>query len=399
MENPRTKRIFFTTFCIFLTALVWGMGGWILYKLEYFSQFAYIDNIVATVPMALAVIFCVSGTVLVWHKHTKPTASLSVILAAVMALSAVLFPRAVRGDWWIAHDTSNLPKPYPDISVYAPFCNNEKVARLEEASSLGLQEEFPVLDGSLALYPLYSAFAEAVYAPNGQAKASVVFTDTIEAFEGLIDGERDIIFSAYASENQLKSAKDAGADLVFTPIGKEAFVFLTGKNNPVDSLTVQQIKNVYSGKTATWRTLGWAEGGNIIAFQRPEGSGSQTGLQRIMGNLPIQAPQPLPDRSLIGTNSLMQQISVEWKGVQPALGYSYRYYATSMLPNPQSKLLKINGVAPTVDNIKDGSYPFTVQFYAVTNGNPTGNTKALIDWILSPQGQELIEKTGYTPIN
>lgn len=117
-----------------------------------------------------------------------------------------------------------------------------------------------------------------------------------------------------------------------------------------------------------------------------------------MGGLPIQIPQPLPDAGLIGTNSLMKQISVEWQGVQPAIGYSYRYYATTMFANPDAKLLKVNGVEPAKGHIQNGSYPFVADFYAVTNGEPGGNTKLLIEWILSPQGQELVEKTGYTPL-
>ena len=69
-----------------------------------------------------------------------------------------------------------------------------------------------------------------------------------------------------------------------------------------------------------------------------------------------------------------------------------------MYPNPEAKLLKIDGVAPSAENIASGAYPFTVEFYAITNGAPKGNTKKLIDWILSPQGQALIEKTGYAGI-
>ena len=68
-----------------------------------------------------------------------------------------------------------------------------------------------------------------------------------------------------------------------------------------------------------------------------------------------------------------------------------------MYPNPETKLLAINGVAPTAENISNGTYPFTVNFYAVTNGAPTGNVKNLIDLILSESGQRLIEKTGYAP--
>lgn len=147
------------------------------------------------------------------------------------------------------------------------------------------------------------------------------------------------------------------------------------------------------------KTLGWADGGDIIAFQRPEGSGSQTGLQAIMGDLPIQKPQPLPSDSLFGTGSMLKQVSVEWNGAEPAIGYSYRYYAISMYPNPDTKLMKIDGIYPSSEAIRDESYPFTSDFYAVTNGEPKGNVKKLLEWILSDEGQYLIEKTGYTSIN
>ena len=146
-----------------------------------------------------------------------------------------------------------------------------------------------------------------------------------------------------------------------------------------------------------WSTLGWKEGGEIVSFRRPEGSGSQTGLQKVMRDMPIQS-RPLPDESLAGTNSLMKQMSVEWNGVQPALGYSYKFFAETMYFNPDVKILEVDGVYPSDENIVSGKYPFVFTFYAVTNGEPTGNTKTFIDWICSDQGQELVKKTGYTPI-
>ena len=60
------------------------------------------------------------------------------------------------------------------------------------------------------------------------------------------------------------------------------------------------------------------------------------------------------------------------------------------------KLLQINGVSPTVENIENGSYPLASRFYAVTRSDADENTLRLLDWILSPQGQELVEKSGYT---
>ena len=226
----------------------------------------------------------------------------------------------------------------------------------------------------------------------------MTFTDTLKAYDGIMTGERDAIFAAGASAKQKQKAAELGAELVFTPIGREAFVFVVGKDNPIDDISVKQIRNVYSGKTSRWSTLGWRDGGEIIAFQRPEGSGSQTGLQQVMGNIPIAAPRPLPDDSLIGTNSLMKQISVVYNGVMPALGYTYRFFAQTMYGNADAKILSVDGVAPTDENIKSGKYPFSVRFYIVTNGEPKGNVKRLIDFALSSQGQELVAKSGYVPI-
>lgn len=144
-----------------------------------------------------------------------------------------------------------------------------------------------------------------------------------------------------------------------------------------------------------WNTLGWKEGGRMIKFQRPEGSGSQSTLQKIMKGLPIEAPQPAPNMDIIGTNSLMKQMTVEYNGVQPALGYSYKFFATTMNPNPDTKFLSINGIAPTSENITNDSYPYVAKFFAITVGEPKGNTKKVIDWIRSPQGQYIINKTGY----
>jgi phosphate transport system substrate-binding protein len=69
-----------------------------------------------------------------------------------------------------------------------------------------------------------------------------------------------------------------------------------------------------------------------------------------------------------------------------------------MFPNPNAKILKIDGVYPSVETISGGSYPFIRDFYAVTNGEPSGNEKIFIDWILSDEGQSLIEKSGYVPL-
>lgn len=373
-----------------------------LWRYEYPQQLTQIDNLVGMIPLAFGLLFAGCICALLWIPHGRRTAALAVCLAAISLLAAALFPLAVRGNWWIDYGNGSGEGAGPDLTLYSPFEEDTLAATLEEEAALHLAGELPVLDGATALYPLYAAFAQAVYEEEdyaaGLTEGTVRCTNTANAYEAVVSGEADIIFVAGPSEKQKQAAADAGAELVLTPIGREAFVFIVGKSNPVEGLSYQQIRNIYSGKTAHWRTLGWEEGGSIIAFQRPEGSGSQSGLQRVMGDMPIVAPQPLPDKSLVGSNSLMQQVSVWWKGVQPALGYSYRYYAQTMYANPDTKLLSIDGYFPSEENIRSGDYPFVNNFYAVTNGEPTRKAKQLIDWICGEQGQELIVKTGYTPL-
>ncbi len=373
-----------------------ALSVYLLYRYDYLGNFLAVDNPFGMLPIVLLLCFIAGVILLCTVKWQRLSAFLTLTFGIIVALA--LFPNAVQKNWWL-QSYKKSGNDTVDLSIYEPHQEHNATAKLDEPASLTISEDFPVMDGALALYPVYAAIADAVYDNATFDPNVVMFTNTLKAYDGIIAGERDVIFCAGPSKSQRDAATAAGVELVLTPIGKEAFVFLVGKDNPIDNLSSQQIRNIYSGKTAMWKTLGWPQGGEIIAFQRPNGSGSQSALEAIMGDLPIEAPQPIPDKSLIGSNSLMRQISVEYRGVQPVLGYSFRFFALTMLPNENAKLLKIDGVAPSTENIRNGSYPYTMYFYAVTNGKAHGNTKKLIDWLLSPEGQLLIERCGYSPLS
>lgn len=381
------------------TVAAFAVAAVVLNEFDYFTQWSQVDNVIGALPIAFALLFAGGCTILIWMKHGKKSAPFAIAIAVFVALAAILYPNAMRGNWWIDYGYSTEGDS-PDISVYEPFKEGTLAASLNEEATLHLEGDLPVLDGAIALYPMYAAFAQAVYEESDYSPDVVRCYNTKVAYEDIISGEADIVFCAAPSQSQREAAEDAGVELILTPIAKEAFVFIVGADNPIENLTTQQIHNIYTGKTAMWRTLGWEEGGQIIAFRRPEVSGSEAGLNNIvMKGLPVLAPQPLPDWAIDGSNSLMQQVSIRHDGVQPALGYSYRYFAQTMYPNQDTKLLSIDGYAPTDENIRSGGYPFIAEVYAVTNGEPEGVIAEFIDWILSPQGQYLIEQTGYAPIN
>ncbi|MDR0783905.1 MAG: substrate-binding domain-containing protein, partial [Propionibacteriaceae bacterium] len=285
-----------------VTALIWAAGGYTLNHFEFWRAFPQIDNVVGMLPVALTVVGLGCLTAILWVAKARRR-PVVVVITAFAVLSLGLFPNAVRGNWWLDHSGAGGVEAAVDLSVYAPFTGSQ-TAVLDIDSGLQLASDLPRLDGATAFYPIYAAIAQAVYAPEAYSPSDVVCTTTLNAFDALIVKDADVIFVLAPSAEQRAKAEAAGVELHFTPIGREAFVFLAGKTNPLDNLTTQQIRNVYSGKTAQWATLGWEEGGQIIAYQRVENSGSQSGLQRmVMAGLPIQAPQPLPKGLPKGSSS------------------------------------------------------------------------------------------------
>ncbi|MFC5602021.1 PstS family phosphate ABC transporter substrate-binding protein [Sporosarcina koreensis] len=283
-----------------------------------------------------------------------------------------------------------------ELAAYQPFEKRTKAVSLDEPASLHIEDDLPIIDGATALYPVYAAFAQAVY-PEKEYQpydSEVMSNRTGAAYTNLREGKADIIFGLGPSTTQLNQAENAGKELKLTPIGKEAFVFFVNSKNPVDSLTEDEIKGIYSGKITNWKEVG-GKNDEIRAFQRPENSGSQTALQNFMGLTPIMKPPTEDVMSLMGT--VIGEVS-DYKNHKNAIGYTFRYYSTTMVKNNRIRLLGVNGVEPTIDTIKSGEYPLTNEFYAVTAGSDNPHVEAFIEWILSDEGQEIIEKTGYVPV-
>lgn len=279
---------------------------------------------------------------------------------------------------------------------YHPFVANTKAASLEEASALKFEGDLPRLDGATALYPLYSAFVRATYPKKEYDlyKSEVICSTTPYAYENLINGNADIIFVSRPSKEHLELAESKGVELKLTPIGREAFVFFVNSQNPVSELSSTEIQRIYSGEITNWRELG-GNNEKIRAFQRPENSGSQTMLQKFMGDKALMSP---PKEDVVsGMGGIIERTS-NYKNYKNAIGYSFLYFATEMIQNNEIKLLKVDGINPNKDSIRNQEYPLAAEFYAVTAGGDNPNIEAFIEWILSPQGQYLVEKTGYTPL-
>ena len=285
----------------------------------------------------------------------------------------------------ISHHSPGMQKMSVEVANYVPFTNSPNVYSAEGATKL--EGDIPTIDGAAALLPIYAGFVESIYPEssviyNGEdydASSAMHYTNTRGAYKDIVDGNADIIICAQPSDEQLQYAKDNGVELELVPIGSDAFVFIVNDSNPVSNITIQQIQGIYSGEITNWKELG-GKNMPIAAMRRNKNSGSQTALEKIMGDIPIK-----PDyTALFGS----------------PIGFSFRYYVTGMLGEGGVKILTINGIAPTAETIADGSYPIAGNIYAVyRKGETNENVQKAIDFMLSPEGQKIVEQSGYIPLS
>ncbi len=282
-----------------------------------------------------------------------------------------------------------------DVGKYLPHEEGSDLPKIE--SSLKLMGDLPVLDGAAALVPVYAAVINSLYPKGCVTYDGGVFSDdnyygenfaedsamqyknTVRGYKAIVDGETDILFCAGPSEDQIRYAEEKGVKLVYVPIGLEAFVFFVNENNPVNGLSIEQVRKIYAGEYTNWSQVGGAN--RIInPVTRLEGSGSQTTFEAFMGDYEIGNKSPL---AITGA----------------AIGFSFRYYMDGIVENDSVKILSLNDVYPSPENIQNRTYPIVAQFYAIYRAdNDNENISILIDWLLSEEGQELIEKTGYVKI-
>lgn len=328
---------------------------------------------------------------LIWFMKRKRFLIIWGIMVAIYFIALFINFGILEYRKSITIDTS----PNINIHEYMPFEEESKIVKID-SQNLKIDKNCPVIDGAAALFPVYSAFVNAVYPENTSLYGGrFEYNNTPEGYRLLAEKQTDIFIGVYPSEEQIEYANECNTTLEFNVIGSEAFVFFVHKDNPIDNLTTEQIQDIYSGKITNWKEVG-GDNEEIAAFQRNEGSGSQSMLKRFMGDKPIMdAPTDMVNSLMSG---IIEEVS-DYKSKSNSIGFSFRYYVEGIINNPDIKVLSVDGVAPTSENIKNGTYPIITPLYAVTyEENTNENVDKLVDWILSDEGQYIIEETGYVGV-
>lgn len=249
------------------------------------------------------------------------------------------------------------------------------------------------VDASLATQPLMDAYVEGLKDYNLKKD----YTNTDPAYTKLINGETDLIIVTEPSSDELKRASDAGVELEVTPVVNEGFVFFTNVNNLVNGLSLKEIQDIYTDKITNWNQVG-GDNAKIIAYQRPENSGSQTGmLSLVMKDKKIKEPKR---EEYIESMAGIIDAVANYDNSKDSIGYSYYYYATTMYGNENIKFLAVDGVSPNHDTIKDESYPLITAYYIVTlKGTKNTAVSKVKKAMLESKGQEIARNAGYIEIN
>ena len=327
----------------------------------------------------------------IWIKRKKPY-----LITYACLFLAVLVCCGVQ--WGIAeYERSITIDVAPNINMYEylPFDENSKIVKIDSKTlKFSEDDELPRIDGASAAFPVYSAFIHAVY-PNTKETELwgnvFQYNNTVGGYIELAKKNTDIFIGAYPSKDQITYAEKCNTEFVYTQIGWEAFVFFVHKDNPINSLTTEQIKGIYSGEITNWSQVGGSDE-EIIPFQRDNNSGSQSMMIRFMGDTPLMQAET---KVIQGMGAVVEEV-VDYQSRAGSIGYSFRYYLEGIVQNPEVKMIAVEGVAPTAENIRNNTYPIVTPVYAVTyENNPNPNVARLVEWILSDEGQYIIEKTGY----
>lgn len=309
-------------------------------------------------------------------------------LGAVLCVGAVIVSLVGCGDDRDALVTDDPPALSGDLPVIDGSTSTRPLRMLIVCGILRTRcewSEWP--DGSRSITPARDASHESF-------REAVPSSGTHGSYVALVEGRADLILTAREpNQDEIDLAAQAGVELAVTSIALDAFVFLVNDANPVDSLDIDQIRDIYTGSITKWSEVGGTDR-PIQPYQRNATSGSQVLMdQLVMNGVPmIDAPNLM----LPSMTAPFDAVSRDVDGI----GFSVRYFATEMLAADEIRLLRIATVAPEPSSIASQEYPLVTEVHAVRRATaPEGSSaRVLVDWLVSAPGQELIERSGYVPL-
>jgi phosphate transport system substrate-binding protein len=245
--------------------------------------------------------------------------------------------------------------------------------------------------GSDTLVILSQKWAEVYMKSHPNASIQVTGGGSGVGLAALINGSTDIANASRPIKSSEVSKLKARYNTlgVEIPCAKDGLSVYLNKANPVSELTVKQLGLIFSGKITNWKEVGGPDAG-IRLYGRESSSGT---FGFFKDNV-VKGDYSPSCQTLPGTAAIVNAVKKD----KYAIGYGGAAYAEGVKDCAVKATDNSPAVFPTAETIKNKSYPITRYLYMYLKSRPTGEIKAFVDWILSPEGQKLVVETGYFPV-
>lgn len=254
------------------------------------------------------------------------------------------------------------------------------------------------IKGSDTMVNLALAWTEAYQEDHTSVSIAITGGGSGTGIAALLNNTVDIAnASRQIKEEEYASAHNLGIDPYEVIVARDAIAIIVNPNNPIDQLTLEQVSDIYQGKYQNWKELG-GDDRPIVRVSRETNSG--THVYFLENVLRLGEPD---NKWLFDPNTLLlpssEGIIAEVRDNPNAIGYDGLGYVT-----PEVKVLGIKNnqidqyIWPSSESVGDGTYPIARDMYAYTDGEPKDAIKQFIDWILSDQGQTIVNNLGFVNV-
>ncbi len=243
-----------------------------------------------------------------------------------------------------------------------------------------------LIEGSTTVLPIAQAAAEEYMSRNPAANITVRGGGSGVGIASLLDKTCDIADSSRAiKDTEVDKAVTNGVDPKAHVVAMDGLAVIVNSSNPVNALTKQQIKDIYTGKISNWSGIGGSNE-KIVVISRDTSSGTFEAFRE----LALDMEKVRADAVMQASNQAVASTVSRTPG---AIGYAGLGFITE-----ETKAVTVNGVMPSKETVLLGKYPFSRPLFMYTNGSPQGTAKGFIDFVKSPEGQKITEEQGFVAL-